>query len=62
MKKGGSEASVLKSLLALVKDDLTRRSHIRAVKTHLREKRIPGPELDEIMRIAKKKSLLLRRF
>ena len=62
VQAAGPKSSVLKSLLSLVKDDLTRRSHIHAVRAHLKEQRIPGPELDEIMRIAKKKSLLLRRI
>ncbi|MBL0174443.1 MAG: hypothetical protein IPP94_04105 [Ignavibacteria bacterium] len=58
----GEKASILKSLVALMRDDLTRRSRIHRVRTHLRSKGIPAAELDDIMGIARKKSLLLRRI
>lgn len=58
----GVHASIFKSVLSLLRDDLTRRSRMKSVRTHLLREGIPHDHVASIMHIAKEKSLLLRRM
>lgn len=56
------EGSTLNMVLALISDDLSRRTRVRAVKRHLAHRGIDHRRVHDIARIAKEKSLLLRRI
>jgi len=62
VERAGENVSVLKAVLLLVGDDLTRRSRAGVVRKQLVRKNIPSEHIIEIMKIARQKSLLLRRI
>lgn len=55
-------AKDFQALLALVRDDVARRSHLRRVRTRLVSLGVPANRIHAIVSIAKAKSLLLRKI
>ena len=58
----GEDPSIFASVLALVRDDLGRRSRLARLRAHLAARGLPTDAVRDVMEIARRKSLLLRRI
>ena len=62
LRPGEGEPSVLRSLTALLRDDLSRRGRFRAVRERLLSAQLPADQIDHVLGVARKKALLVRRI
>lgn len=62
LRHSEGEPSALRSVAALLRDDLTRRGRFRAVRERLLTLRLPAEQIDHVLGVAKKKALLVRKI
>ena len=62
LRAGGSDMSVLRAILALLRDDLGRRGRFRAVRQRLLSAGIPDGQIDHVLGVARKKAMLVRKI
>ncbi|MBE0643806.1 MAG: hypothetical protein IH600_06975 [Bacteroidetes bacterium] len=58
----GGNVTVFRSLSALIRDDLTRRSRFHAVRQRLLAEELPRDQVDHVLGVARKKVLLVRKI
>lgn len=62
MLRADGRTSAAASILALMRDDLTRRTRFRAVRRRLLGEDLPAEQVEHVLRVAGKKALLVRRI
>jgi hypothetical protein len=62
LRPGEGPTSVFQSLLALLRDDVLRRSRFRAVRQRLLTEELPHDQVEHVLGVARKKALLVRKI
>jgi hypothetical protein len=62
LRPGSGHISVFGSVLALLRDDFSRRTRFHAVRQRLLAEELPGEQVEHVLGVARKKALLVRKI